>query len=99
MEYGAGVGAWRYQPWELVAGERATERGARLRVDRDRRPGMRFVNRMDVIPRRNPVSLPSNARPRRANLGTWSGLDTDRKSTRLNSSHVEISYAVFCLKK
>src|SRR5204862_8181380 len=23
---------------------------------------------------------------------------TDRKSTRLNSSHVEISYAVFCLK-
>src|SRR5437868_11146450 len=24
---------------------------------------------------------------------------TDRKSTRLNSSHVSISYAVFCLKK
>src|SRR5437660_8805875 len=26
-------------------------------------------------------------------------LRTDRKSTRLNSSHVAISYAVFCLKK
>src|SRR5438067_5098045 len=26
-------------------------------------------------------------------------LDADRKSTRLNSSHVSISYAVFCLKK
>src|SRR5690349_22043903 len=26
-------------------------------------------------------------------------LEEDRKSTRLNSSHVEISYAVFCLKK
>src|SRR5690625_5810692 len=26
-------------------------------------------------------------------------LDLDRKSTRLNSSHVAISYAVFCLKK
>src|SRR5438874_9581951 len=26
-------------------------------------------------------------------------LSPDRKSTRLNSSHVEISYAVFCLKK
>src|SRR5690606_42030216 len=25
--------------------------------------------------------------------------ETDRKSTRLNSSHVKISYAVFCLKK
>src|SRR5690606_41212639 len=32
--------------------------------------------------------------------GTWI-LDPykDRKSTRLNSSHVKISYAVFCLKK
>src|SRR5690349_23328698 len=27
------------------------------------------------------------------------GAAPDRKSTRLNSSHVEISYAVFCLKK
>src|SRR2546422_2642735 len=31
----------------------------------------------------------------------WTGLvlPTDRKSTRLNSSHGYISYAVFCLKK
>src|ERR1022692_2521957 len=28
-----------------------------------------------------------------------SGAGTDRKSTRLNSSHLVISYAVFCLKK
>src|SRR5690606_41858876 len=28
-----------------------------------------------------------------------STLQQDRKSTRLNSSHVKISYAVFCLKK
>src|SRR5436190_22499790 len=27
------------------------------------------------------------------------GISTDRKSTRLNSSHTVISYAVFCLKK
>ena len=27
------------------------------------------------------------------------GLNPDRKSTRLNSSHITISYAVFCLKK
>src|SRR5690554_7792002 len=27
------------------------------------------------------------------------GAEGDRKSTRLNSSHVRISYAVFCLKK
>src|SRR3712207_7755180 len=30
--------------------------------------------------------------------GTWRR-DGDRKSTRLNSSHANISYAVFCLKK
>src|SRR5438874_7117834 len=30
---------------------------------------------------------------------TAGAADQDRKSTRLNSSHVEISYAVFCLKK
>src|SRR5579871_874049 len=31
--------------------------------------------------------------------GNREGGMVDRKSTRLNSSHVEISYAVFCLKK
>src|SRR3712207_8471592 len=30
---------------------------------------------------------------------TETGRMTDRKSTRLNSSHANISYAVFCLKK
>src|SRR5690349_23162672 len=32
-------------------------------------------------------------------IGTTTLDAQDRKSTRLNSSHVEISYAVFCLKK
>src|SRR5438045_8364055 len=31
--------------------------------------------------------------------GTYGEDGTDRKSTRLNSSHLGISYAVFCLKK
>src|SRR2546430_13407223 len=31
--------------------------------------------------------------------GRKDALDQDRKSTRLNSSHSQISYAVFCLKK
>src|SRR5947199_8863419 len=35
-------------------------------------------------------------RPGVRNLGAGAG---DRKSTRLNSSHLGISYAVFCLKK
>src|SRR2546428_1998085 len=32
-------------------------------------------------------------------VGIWWGMHIDRKSTRLNSSHDQISYAVFCLKK
>src|SRR5690349_24083684 len=36
---------------------------------------------------------------RKAKGGSPSIARRDRKSTRLNSSHVEISYAVFCLKK
>src|SRR5690606_40117281 len=36
---------------------------------------------------------------RRYGRTKWSVADADRKSTRLNSSHVKISYAVFCLKK
>src|SRR2546430_4243653 len=32
-------------------------------------------------------------------LGEGANFNTDRKSTRLNSSHSQISYAVFCLKK
>src|SRR5690606_39794767 len=42
--------------------------------------------------------------PRQQRINFQSGMDepstsTNRKSTRLNSSHVKISYAVFCLKK
>src|SRR3712207_7184939 len=36
---------------------------------------------------------------RRQTLSTAVTRGTDRKSTRLNSSHANISYAVFCLKK
>src|SRR3712207_7130741 len=48
------------------------------------------------------VAGPDLAPP--ADLGQAAGLDPvdvgpDRKSTRLNSSHANISYAVFCLKK
>src|SRR5215475_15485161 len=42
----------------------------------------------------------TRAQVRRSTLARSCGSDRrDRKSTRLNSSHVKISYAVFCLKK
>src|SRR3970282_2818618 len=44
-----------------------------------------------------PGELTAVVRSRRTRIARQ--LREDRKSTRLNSSHVEISYAVFCLKK
>src|SRR5205085_11421533 len=43
------------------------------------------------------VVEPVRAHPRGQAVG--GGVREDRKSTRLNSSHSQISYAVFCLKK
>src|SRR2546427_7919346 len=57
----------------------------------------------DVLPDEAEVfhgvtSSPANARRARASPATAPPCP-DRKSTRLNSSHSQISYAVFCLKK
>src|SRR3712207_8509029 len=54
-----------------------------------------FHNRLSVhILRRDPY----RAQDRSGSLAEEFGIP-DRKSTRLNSSHANISYAVFCLKK
>src|SRR5437870_7432629 len=63
------------------------------REQRARRPALRGARAERDHGRRSDRTArpaPPRSRPRR--LG-------DRKSTRLNSSHVAISYAVFCLKK
>src|SRR3989454_1396627 len=48
-----------------------------------------------------PLELGGLEPPRHAPVESWvvAGPKRDRKSTRLNSSHLVISYAVFCLKK
>src|SRR5256885_7363806 len=46
-----------------------------------------------------PAGLCPRAERRHGRLRAASLLELDRKSTRLNSSHLVISYAVFCLKK
>src|SRR5438093_5536894 len=48
---------------------------------------------MSIVSPRSPSNADEKRRPIR------SGARLDRKSTRLNSSHCPISYAVFCLKK
>src|SRR5690625_7089693 len=64
-----------------------------------------------IIPRPPPISTlfpyttlfrsprPGHTKPARWGTTGPAPRGTDRKSTRLNSSHVAISYAVFCLKK
>src|SRR5690349_22332819 len=71
------------------------------------RPRHHAARRSRGAKRRRAVRLPLVRRRLRHPLGAAhhrgprpdARLRADRKSTRLNSSHVEISYAVFCLKK
>src|SRR2546430_7154693 len=49
--------------------------------------------------RRSDPGRPLGPARRGAGAGCPRGYAGDRKSTRLNSSHSQISYAVFCLKK
>src|SRR6266853_537064 len=50
-------------------------------------------------PRTPPLHPPLGSGPARRSAPRAVVLRVDRKSTRLNSSHSQISYAVFCLKK
>src|SRR5205807_9412573 len=50
-------------------------------------------------PRRLPTRMARGPTPRLLRHRARPRADRDRKSTRLNSSHLVISYAVFCLKK
>src|SRR3712207_6919569 len=59
------------------------------------RGGQRVEQRRHLGQRRR-VALPGEAGAQR---GAQAGEVKDRKSTRLNSSHANNSYAVFCLKK
>src|SRR5690606_39943944 len=45
------------------------------------------------------IALPGACAPAKECFDLAENARQDRKSTRLNSSHVKISYAVFCLKK
>src|SRR5262245_65131332 len=66
---------------------------------RDRRARGRD-RRQPRKPARPPEQRPARGPPRRGDARLdGRGPDGDRKSTRLNSSHLGISYAVFCLKK
>src|SRR3712207_7652197 len=69
-------------------------------VEHRRRQQRHGVGRQAGHPRALPARLDGDPhRPALAHLVTDALEEQDRKSTRLNSSHANISYAVLCLKK
>src|SRR5438874_12336962 len=58
-----------------------------------------FARRARAAPPGAPPASPAPEEERDDAPDEHDPQEPDRKSTRLNSSHVEISYAVFCLKK
>src|SRR5690606_41267019 len=59
---------------------------------------IQWIDRFDAVPH-GLLILVSNELFDALPIRQFVKYDGDRKSTRLNSSHVKISYAVFCLKK
>src|SRR2546430_10426270 len=64
-----------------------------------RRPPRSTLFPYTTLFRSEAASVPSLGGDRRGALRELGAGRRDRKSTRLNSSHSQISYAVFCLKK
>src|SRR5256885_8897394 len=80
------VGTGPYKFHEMRSGEKIV-----VVANPDYYAGRPYISRIvyRVIPSQATIFLELKAK----------GIDQDRKSTRLNSSHLVISYAVFCLKK
>src|SRR5690606_37744904 len=69
-------------------------------LDADDAVGMHDGHALDEVGQLSHVARPFVVTQRHDGGGVEAnGAALDRKSTRLNSSHVKISYAVFCLKK
>src|SRR2546427_3399455 len=78
--------------WSWSCAWAAAARKTAARIKETERNGARVM--------RNPEELCKRRKgPRRSLQADGVFRDGDRKSTRLNSSHSQISYAVFCLKK
>src|SRR5690242_21426307 len=65
-----------------------------LRNGRELQATAKAFSLMELL---NGLGVPELTKPELT--GDWEFQLKDRKSTRLNSSHMSISYAVFCLKK
>src|SRR5256886_8050599 len=74
-------------------------RSVRRELDDGRQPLTDLRARRTILPGIEGRVLPTHLAPATGHEHGERHDDEDRKSTRLNSSHSQISYAVFCLKK
>src|SRR6266496_5419231 len=96
---------WAELTWAQVLDQAARAAGAfgrlglaagdRMLLFLRNRPEFHVADLGAMLCRGTPVSIYNSSAPEQ--IG-FLAAHRDRKSTRLNSSHVEISYAVFCLK-
>src|SRR3989475_9324125 len=93
---------------QAVLAMASVERSERSKIDISPKhdPGLRPARASSPEPgivremRTSPSEIMKSRLPGSPSLKTcWPTANLDRKSTRLNSSHSQISYAVFCLKK
>src|SRR5207249_5794619 len=91
-EHGAGDGAASRLPHSR---KRAVQEFREAQLAALRSSGQKELARF----RRGAREMAAAAAEPRTARGQCRRFERDRKSTRLNSSHVSISYAVFCLKK
>src|SRR5437773_6104879 len=86
----SGQSCGRGLAWSMIS---ACQRSVQQNADD---PGSRFEAAREFKSRRPHQTWPNLVRDEQ---DFWKSGFEDRKSTRLNSSHITISYAVFCLKK
>src|SRR2546430_6183321 len=92
-----------YRRWEAEHGRLMRSVSAQTNVDRQvtalRSTALSLVHRKAMFDYLRDREITGRKRHRFFSLFYGSRDYVDRKSTRLNSSHSQISYAVFCLKK
>src|SRR5258708_17706816 len=86
-------------PYTTLFRSRESGQRAQAEFELKRGTGALAASALSMLPHEPTVWAPVSKYERRREASCGATAATDRKSTRLNSSHQIISYAVFCLKK
>src|SRR5690606_40389425 len=92
-------GCWPYCAFPSLPTRRSSDLRSDTQIDSSNVQALRFARAKRAQTRYPKVEADSIQRCAAVGKTQLLGPHSDRKSTRLNSSHVKNSYAVFCLKK